>query len=420
MVSHAQRPRRAVIVSASVGAGHDGAAAELARRFELAGFEVDRHDFLDLLPPTLGPITRRSYKVALRLVPGSWEWLLARIDHGHGLWSGASGLAGLARRRTRRATAAEPTVVVSTYPLASQVLGQLRESGRLSAPVITFLTDMSVHPLWVHPQVDLHLALHEVAAAQARAHGAGDIRIAGPAVRPIFAPVAPDDRAELRERFLLPQADRLALVVAGSWGVGEIEESVRDIAATGLATPVVACGRNRALASRIRRSGVGHAVGWTSDMPALINACDVVVQNAGGLTSLEALTCGVPVITYRCLVGHGRMNAEALDRSGWAPWVTEPADLPEALHRALYADARVTPFTAADPVETAIRVVAPDAEDAAVRLETALRAERPTVPAARSTLDAAVTDPAAPTDPARLTDPAAVTTDVMSRTRAPA
>jgi hypothetical protein len=255
----------------------------------------------------------------------------------------------------------------------------------------------------VHSGVDLHLALHDVAADQARGHGAADVRTVRPAVRPVFAPVSPDDRAELRERFLLPQAERLALVVAGSWGVGDIEESVRDIAATGLATPVVACGRNRALAARIRRAGTGHAVGWTTEMPALINACDVVVQNAGGLTSLEALTCGVPVITYRCLVGHGRTNAEALDRAGWVPWITEPADLPEALHKALYAGGRVSPFDTADPVATVIRTFAPAAGDNAARLETALRAETAVVRPAEGTplapgtpLDAALADPGGP------------------------
>ncbi len=361
MVSHAPPVRRAVIVSASVGAGHDGAAAELSRRFEFAGFDVTRHDFLDLLPPAIGPLARGSYRMALKLMPGSWEWMLGRMeDHGSGLWSGATGLAGLARRRARRVASDGPTVIVSTYPLASQVLGKLRESGRITTPVVTFLTDMSVHPLWVHPAVDLHLALHEVAAEQARGRGALDVRLVTPAVRPGFAPATPPDtQAGLRARFQLPADGRLALVVAGSWGVGEIEESVRDIAATGLATPVVACGRNRALAGRIARDGLGIPLEWVTDMPGLINACDVVIQNAGGLTSLEALTCGVPVITYRCLVGHGRTNAEALDRAGWAPWVTVPADLPEVLHKALYATRRSAPFTGTDPVTAVLDAFAP-------------------------------------------------------------
>ena len=38
-------------------------------------------------------------------------------------------------------------------------------------PVVTYLTDASVHRLWVHPAVDLHLAIHELTAQQARALG---------------------------------------------------------------------------------------------------------------------------------------------------------------------------------------------------------------------------------------------------------
>jgi hypothetical protein len=39
-----------VVVSASIGAGHDGAAAEITRRLCMAGVPVRRVDYLDLLP----------------------------------------------------------------------------------------------------------------------------------------------------------------------------------------------------------------------------------------------------------------------------------------------------------------------------------------------------------------------------------
>jgi UDP-N-acetylglucosamine:LPS N-acetylglucosamine transferase len=60
-----------------------------------------------------------------------------------------------------------------------------------------------------------------------------------------------------------------------------------------------------------------------------------VVQNAGGLTSLEALASGVPVVTYRELPGHGRTNAQALADAGWAAWARDADDLPRVLGTAL-------------------------------------------------------------------------------------
>ena len=56
-------------------------------------------------------------------------------------------------------------------------------------------------------------------------------------------------------------------------------------------------------------------------MAELIRACDLVVQNAGGLTAAEALASDVPVVTYRCLPGHGHTNAAALDAEGLVTWI---------------------------------------------------------------------------------------------------
>jgi processive 1,2-diacylglycerol beta-glucosyltransferase len=67
------------------------------------------------------------------------------------------------------------------------------------------------------------------------------------------------------------------------------------------------------------------------DMAGLIRACDLVVQNAGGLTAAEALVSAVPALSYRCLPGHGRTNAAALDADGLVPWIRSRDDLVRAL-----------------------------------------------------------------------------------------
>lgn len=51
-------------------------------------------------------------------------------------------------------------------------------------------------------------------------------------------------------------------------------------------------------------------------MPTLMRAVDVLVENAGGLTCQEALSCGLPVVTYRPIPGHGRVNAAILAEAG--------------------------------------------------------------------------------------------------------
>ncbi|MFI9272874.1 glycosyltransferase [Kitasatospora sp. NPDC052896] len=331
------KPRRITVVSASVGAGHDGAARELVRRLRAAGFEAECHDFLDLLPRGWGRLLRGSYALELRVAPWAWGWLLRGLERNRS----SSGLVGAlfavaGGRRTRAVIGPDTAAVVSTYPLASQALGRLRRRGRVTVPVATFLTDMSVHPLWVADGVDLHLALHPVAAAQADRHGAAAVELVGPLVGPACRPARSEaERLRERTRFGLPADGPIALVTAGSWGVGEVERTAREIAATGLAVPVTVCGHNEALRERLAGSGAGVALGWVDDMPALLRASDVVVQNAGGLTSLEAMASGVPVVSYRCLPGHGVTNAAALDEAGLAVWIRDERRLAGALRAAL-------------------------------------------------------------------------------------
>ncbi|PYC66099.1 UDP-N-acetylglucosamine--N-acetylglucosamine transferase, partial [Streptomyces tateyamensis] len=232
----------------------------------------------------------------------------------------------------------ETAAVVSTYPLASQALGRLRKNGVVQVPVATFLTDMSVHPLWVAEGVDLHLALHEVAAIQAAKHGATDVEICGPLVGPAFRPARSEaEVARERTRFGLPLDRPVALITAGSWGVGEVELTAREIADAGVAVPVTVCGHNDVLRQKLEQAGIGVALGWVADMPALLRASSVVVQNAGGLTSLEAMASGIPVVSYRCLPGHGVTNAAALDEAGLAAWIRSERRLGKALVEALAA-----------------------------------------------------------------------------------
>jgi UDP-N-acetylglucosamine:LPS N-acetylglucosamine transferase len=324
------------VISASVGAGHDGAAAELARRLEALGFRVDRHDFLDFLPAHAGKLLNSAYHRLLTLAPSGYQRIYATTEHAQRPGPVARAVFRSAERRTLGALRPDTRAVVATYPGASQVLGRLRLRGALTVPALTYLTDFSVHPLWVALGIDAHLAAHPTPAGQARAQGAAAVTATGPVVDPRFTPATPAERHAARARFGLPEHTRLALLVAGSWGVGPVREAAAEIRDSGAAVPVVVCGRNQALADRLRKDGIEHAYSWVDDMPGLMHAADVLVQNAGGLTSLEAFASGLPVASYRCIPGHGQTNAAALQEAGLAAWIKEPDQLGTVLAELLY------------------------------------------------------------------------------------
>lgn len=377
-------PPRAVIVSASVGAGHDAVAEELAARLEEAGVAVDRHDFLDLMPGSTGRVFVGSYHGMISRAPWTWKLLYGGMDNPRMAGIQASLFTALAGRSIRRAVEGDTTrMVIATYPLASQVLGRLRQRGKVSTPVHTYLTDFSVHQLWAAPGVDAHLALHQVAAVQARAVGCADVSVVAPLVDRRFTLATPESRFAARARWGLPQDARLALLVGGSWGAGELERTVADVeAADPGITCVVVCGRNEGLRERLLAAGVKHAHGWVDDMPSLMHAADVLVQNAGGMTVQEAVASALPVVTYRSIPGHGLTNAAALDEAGIARWARHSGELAAALAGAL--SDRVTPISAARrPGADAIRMLLTSAGlDCLAAASAEAAAESAAVPAA--------------------------------------
>jgi len=103
--------------------------------------------------------------------------------------------------------------------------------------------------------------------------------------------------------------------------------------ASGRYTPIAACGRNEELRCALAERPQGRAIGWTDEMPALMAACDVLVQNAGGLTCMEAFAVGLPVVTYLPIPGHGRQNGEEMEQAGVAAYVRSSEELVPTLDR---------------------------------------------------------------------------------------
>ncbi len=323
-----------------MGAGHDGAAAELAVRLQSAGYRVRTADFLECFPWRLGRLMRWVYTVQLKAAPWAYEatfrvWYLTPLL-GRALEVVLTVLTG---RRLRQLLRSEPGLacVVSTYPLSSLVLGRGRRRGWVGAPVATFVTDFGVHPLWMHPAVDLTMCVHRSSAEVAARATARSVVTTGPMVSAAFRR-APITKLAARQALGLPQEAKIALAVSGSWGVGDLESTFDALLHTDDWLPVAVCGRNDDLRARLASRGGGVVLGWTDRMPELMAAADVLVQNAGGLSCMEAFAVGLPVVTFHPIPGHGRENASAMETAGVTATARDPRRLAEVLDRAVTVD----------------------------------------------------------------------------------
>jgi UDP-N-acetylglucosamine:LPS N-acetylglucosamine transferase len=314
--------RPILILTAGMGEGHNGVARELQRRLEALGHRVEVIDVLGLLPLRLGALMRAFYSWMVRLAPWLYDLIYrfwfepASSGRTRNIAGPVSPVTGPIQRKVARwIDEHHPTAAVSTFHLCSQVLGDLKRRGRLVAPAVTVIVDMAVHRLWIHPDVDLHQCFHPVAAAEARRRAAISVSTPGPVVRQEFYRTS-WDRDSARESIGVPPDEKLVLVAGGSWGVGAVQETAAMIARSGRYQALVVCGHNETLARRLAVIPGVRVLGWVEDMARPMIAANAVVDNAGGLTCMEALATGTPVVGFSPIPGHGRANLRVMAKAG--------------------------------------------------------------------------------------------------------
>lgn len=327
--------RRFLILSAPMGSGHDAVASALAARLEDAGHETVRADVLELLPRGIGAGIRSGYRVVIERAPLLYAGVYQAFfrDDAGTVRPGSAPLAALGERPLLNVVRRERIdAVVSVFHLAAQVTGRLRARGALTVPSAVVMTEFEAHRQWLHPGNDLYLCHTEEIAAGIR-RGAGCLAAAyGPVVDPKFT----GDESTCPEpwrRRLAPDGRPVVLLSTGAWGIGSSLVPTAGLLHEAGYAPAVLCGRSERLRRHLAETTPATALGWVGDMPALLRAASVLVDNAAGQTAMEALTAGLPVIGYRPIPGHGADGVRLMARLGLSDYARDEDELRAALTR---------------------------------------------------------------------------------------
>jgi processive 1,2-diacylglycerol beta-glucosyltransferase len=347
---------RIAILHATAGSGHKSAAVALAHA--LAGLAPDalvrEVDTLVFASRFYRRTYGQSYNALAQRAPKLWGalyalWAQERVNRSMGPTREALdrlSLRGLVRVVERE----RPDAIVCTHFLPVVALYPIRGRGRLDVPLHVVITDFTAHPLWAYPHVDRYFVASEKVAEELSGHGVPRerIEVTGIPVDPRFA--QPHGREVVRARFGFPLERPLVLVMGGGGGVGPMAE-LADRLATLPESPqvVVLCGTNARLLRQIEalvpvHGGRLRGMGFTPHVDLLLEACDLVVSKAGGLTCAEALVKHAPLVVFRPTPGQEVGNVRYLEAGGAAVhadsldtvaatvsrWLSDP----EALRRA--------------------------------------------------------------------------------------
>lgn len=233
----------------------------------------------------------------------------------------------------------KPDLVVSVHPLMNYLtLRWLRRAG-LQVPFVTVVTDLiTIHPLWINPDVDLCIVPTEVAKNLALRFGMPPEKlvVCGQPISLKFGQVT-EDKLALRRKLGLNIEQPAVLVMGGGEGMGRVYEITQAIAqARPEAQLLVVSGRNQALKARLESRTWEipvHIYGFVDNMPELMRAADLLITKAGPGTICEAFTAGLPLILFGYIPGQEQGNVAYVQTHQAGTYIETPQKIAETVCR---------------------------------------------------------------------------------------
>jgi UDP-N-acetylglucosamine:LPS N-acetylglucosamine transferase len=328
--------RTVLILTAAVGAGHTSMGYAIREECDRNGSQAVLLDGVEAVSPLMLKILAGAYSSLLHFAPILYGVGFAVITRRYisPVVQFCMGLL-LKRRLAKIVGSIGPDIIVSTYPFITSTLGILRRKGDVQAPVVAVIGDFGAHPLWVSADIDLHLVACPISAQMVEDAG-GRAQVAQLPVAPSFQSGL--DRAEARAKLDLPKDAFIVLIVGGSLGLGDLVRTAECVVEAG-AFALIVTGKHERLYETLNKklgaSPNARIVKWTSEMPFFMEASDCMVQSTQGMTIVEAMAAGLPIVTFGPLPGHGALNAQVMEEAGIAPWVRSADELKALLQAAV-------------------------------------------------------------------------------------
>jgi processive 1,2-diacylglycerol beta-glucosyltransferase len=317
---------KVLLAYASVGAGHEQAARALGEVFEQRGWATRYVDFLDEAPAAMRFVMRDAYLQLVRILPLAYDLAfqhtvaqdLKEAERASRL------LANVGYRRLRELALMEaPDAIVSTNLWPTLALSKVKQHRLQGTPLINCFTDYVLQTLYMTKGVNWHVSANEQITATFEASHRRlrePIYSFGIPVRPAFA--VHRAREEARTMLGIPRDAHLAIVTGGGLGLGHILEACDTLTSRPFGEPVTVmalCGNNTDVLSQIGSFAITRssrhtitAVGWTDQISTYMQAADLLVSKAGGVTLAEAAAVGVPLVIFQPLPGQETVNARFL------------------------------------------------------------------------------------------------------------
>jgi UDP-N-acetylglucosamine:LPS N-acetylglucosamine transferase len=329
-----------LFVSGSLGKGHDVLAEACAAALAERGVDSETVDAMQLLGGGYAAVGDWVFKklLSVNAIYDAFHFSQLRDDGRLARWMDKKAVDTMLPQLRDVVDRLRPELVVSVFATGAGAAVRLKSEGYPVTSVVA-MTDSFAHRFWVHESTDLFLVTSAAAGESVRRYWPeAPVEVITAPVRQEFykAPA----RRPAREHFGIPADAKCVLLMSGAWGLGPLDDAASALASDGMWVLAVA-GTNATMERRLKELAGRHPnvipFGYTSEVPGLMSACDVVVTSSGD-TCREARTLGRGIVLLDVVPGHGRENLmHELELGGATACMPTPDSISRAV-RSFVAD----------------------------------------------------------------------------------
>ncbi len=344
---NAARPRL-LMITASVGAGHNAVARAIIDKLNADAPEIDIDciDAMDFAPWLFRKYYAGGFAMAMSHFPRSYGLGFHLSNRPqkpgrHWIENQRIGREYLTLRRLRKYIIDNPAdLILHTHFIAPPIIYRMMQKGLVKSPQAVVVTDIEVHRWWYSQGVAKWFVPNEYSAEIFRRWGIdSELTVSGIPIHRKWT--LPTDRQRVLADWNLP-ADRPIITLTGGteFTCGPIVRIARDmLKAIPQAHLAVLAGRNKKLLAKLSKLPEAGSrltpVGYTDKLHELVSVSSLMVTKAGGITTAECLSKGRAMILLKPVPGQEGGNAEYFQRHGAAVIARKYKDVPAEAARLL-------------------------------------------------------------------------------------
>ncbi|RKD22355.1 processive 1,2-diacylglycerol beta-glucosyltransferase [Caminicella sporogenes DSM 14501] len=312
--------RKILIFTASTGGGHNQAAASLEELLKSNGYSVVKLDALKETNKLLDSFISDGYRILVKKFPKTYRELYKLSDRRKVNFKITRIITKFLRNKIYQIIQKHnPEVIIATHPFLVNVIGELKEEGKICIPFISVVTDYKIHQTYVHSSVDAYITGSYYTKLSMMERGIPKEKIYhyGIPIRKEFFVSSIDKKKNKKDDFTI-------LLMCGSIGLKAMEKVLKRLVKSKNRIKIIAvCGNDVDLRIRIEQKYMDKyedkeiiVYGFTNKIPELMDISDIIISKPGGLTVSESIAKNIPMVIPYVIPGQEEENADFLVHTG--------------------------------------------------------------------------------------------------------